>query len=159
MSDNLSFLSVYASHREWRSWRLPARTWKWEGNMPPSVLMLPTTQNLRSMGKYPPSQRRRHISNRPPDRPTELPAVFTRSPVNENYSKQQHCPPLHETGNEKKKKWLGVLFLFCKKKKRKKEKLSYDDVVCFCFAQTLITRLLFSVNVVTKAAVSFFSNH
>lgn len=111
-------------------------------------------QNLRLMGKYPPSQRRRHISNCPPDWLTKLPAVFT-SPSNENYSKwQQYYPPLHKTGNETNDS--GVLFLFCKKK-RKKEKLSHDYVVCFRFAQTLITHLLFSVNNVTKAAVSFLT--
>lgn len=133
MSDNLLFLSVYASHREWRSWRLPARTWKWEGNMPLSVLTLPTMQNLRSMGKYPPSQRRRHISNRPPDWPTELPAIFTRSPINENYSKQQHFPPLHETGNEKKKNDSECYFCFVKKKKKKgKVIIWWCSLLLFC---------------------------
>lgn len=114
-----SFLSLdFTLCRGWRSWQLPAQTWKWEGNLPPSVLMLPTTQNLRLMGKYPPSQRRRRISNWPPDWPTKLPAVLTRSLTNESYRKQQQqYPPLHKRGNETNDS--ECYFCFVKKKRKK----------------------------------------
>lgn len=96
-----------SSHRESRSWRLPARTWKWEGKMPPSVLTPPTTQNSRLMGKYPPSQRRRRISNWPPHRLTELPVISTTVPVGGNYGKTGivHHYVKQEMGG--KKIWLG----------------------------------------------------
>lgn len=110
---------VDPSHREWRSWRLPARTWKWEGKTPPSVLTPPTTQNSRLMGKYPPSQRRRRISNWPPHRLTELPVISTTVPVGGNYGKNRHCTPLCKTRNGEKKYDLEVLILFCKKEKDK----------------------------------------
>ena len=121
--------------REWRSWRLPVRTWRWEGNTPPWVLMPPTMPNLRLMGKYPPSQRRRRISNRPAarppdppaDRPTKLPANLHGKP--NKYSKQQqrqHHPPLQQ--NRRWKNDSECYFLFCKKKRKKKRK-SYHMIM------------------------------
>lgn len=110
--------SLMSFHRESRSWPLPAQTWKWEGSTPLSVLTLPMMLNLRLMGKYPPSQRRRRISNRLPGWPTKLPVICT---ATTNY---HHDNIHHDTKQEiKQMTQRNFLLLFCKKKKKKKGKV------------------------------------